>query len=154
VNFICSCVILSLVATILVTASVVVQPLNSTVVFLKEKDVVLSKDAWRVKIDISPGTYAETASTVRADLLVLHKQKTEFTSMSEFKQIEMLLDTLEAKLQTFQQFLPRLDKRRGLVNFCRNVLKIYFVLLWSLMFTSCMNLLTNCGLEIFILFIL
>jgi hypothetical protein len=46
--------------------------------------------------------------------------------MTEFKQIETLVGTLEAKLQTFQQVLPRLDKRRGLINFGGNVLKFLF----------------------------
>jgi hypothetical protein len=59
-----------------VTASVRVQPINRTVVFLKVREVVLSNDAWRVAIDISPGTYEETASTIRTDLLAIEKQKT------------------------------------------------------------------------------
>jgi tetrahydromethanopterin S-methyltransferase subunit B len=94
-------------------------------VFLKEREVLFN-DAWRVAIDISQGTYEETASTIITDLLAVEKQKTELTFMSEFKQIETLVETLEAKLQTFHQVLPRLDKRRGLINFGGNVLKFLF----------------------------
>jgi hypothetical protein len=50
-----------------VTASVRVQPINSTVVYLKEREVILSNDAWRVAIVISPGTYEETASIIRTE---------------------------------------------------------------------------------------
>jgi hypothetical protein len=46
--------------------------------------------------------------------------------MSELKQIETLLDMLEPKQQTFQQILPRLYNRRGLVNLGGNVLKFMF----------------------------
>jgi hypothetical protein len=98
--------------------------------------------------------YKETVSTIKGDLLFVEKHKIEFTSMSEFKQIETLLDTLEVKLQTFRQVLPRLDKRRGLINFGENALNFYVVPLMSLKFTIYLKILSNCRLEILILFFL
>jgi len=38
----------------------------------------------------------------------------------------MLLQTLKSKLQNFNQFLHRVDLRRGLVNFGETILKTMF----------------------------
>jgi hypothetical protein len=36
---------------------------------LKETDVILTNDAWRVAIDLDTSTYEEIIPTIRADLL-------------------------------------------------------------------------------------
>ena len=51
------------------------------------------------------------------------EQNKEFTSTSEIRHIESLLQLLESKLYDFHQILPRLDSRTGLVNFGGNILK-------------------------------
>jgi DNA mismatch repair ATPase MutS len=56
-------------------------------------------------------------------LHLVEQNKKEFTSISEIRQIESLLQLLESKLHDFHQILPRLDRRRGLVNFSGNILK-------------------------------
>ena len=66
--------------------------------------------------------------TIRADVLLIEKHRTVFTLVSELKQIEMTLDTLELKLHYFQQILPRRDRRRGLINLGGSVLQTPF---WS-----------------------
>ena len=100
--------ILSQLATCLVAASLLIQPLNHSLIFLKEKDV-LTSDAWRVAVNLETGLYEEAVSTIEGDLLLVEKQKREFTPTSELRQIETLLDTLELKLHTFRQILPRLN---------------------------------------------
>ena len=57
---------------------------------------------------------------------MVQQNKKEFTSVSELCQIEPLLKLLELKLHDFHQILPRLDRRRGLVNFDGSVLKTLF----------------------------
>ena len=57
---------------------------------------------------------------------MVEQNKEEFTSVSEIRQIESLLNLLELKLHDFHQILPRLDRRRGLVNFGVSVLKTLF----------------------------
>ena len=47
-------------------------------------------------------------------------------SNSEMKQISTLLNTLEVRLYNFQQLLPKLDLRRGLINFGGTILKSVF----------------------------
>ena len=84
--------------------------------FFEREGHFLSSNSWYVALDLDTNVYEEAVSTIRADVLQIEKHKTEFTLVSELKQIEMTLDTLELKLHYFQQILPRRDRRRGLIN--------------------------------------
>jgi len=53
------------------TAGPSVQPLNGSVVFLKETDIFLTDDSWRIAIEIDLNSYEEAISTIRADLLAV-----------------------------------------------------------------------------------
>jgi len=53
--------------------------------------------------------YHEELSTVKLDLLAVEQQRTEFTSTSELKQIELSVQNLEDKLHDYYQILPRPD---------------------------------------------
>jgi hypothetical protein len=97
----------------LIVAEIHIQPLNHSVAFFKERDTVLSSDTWRVAVGLDINTYEEATSAIRADVLMIEEHRKEFTSVSEFKQIDTLLNTLELKLHYFQQILPRRDRRRG-----------------------------------------
>jgi len=66
--------------------------------FLKENDVILTNDMWHVDLDVNTNTYEEIISTVKGDLLLVANKKKEFTPISELKQIDSLLNTLEQKL--------------------------------------------------------
>ena len=46
--------------------------------------------------------------------------------MSELRQTEALLNTLEDKLHNFRQILPKLDSRRSLLGFGGTILKAFF----------------------------
>jgi hypothetical protein len=59
-------------------------------------------------------------------LLTAEERKQEFTFNSELKLIDTLLTALETKLHTFKQILPKLDPRRGLINFGGAMLKALF----------------------------
>ena len=80
---------------------------------MKERDVVLSNDLWRVAVNVNLSTYYEVLSTVKSDLLSVEQQRKEFTATSELKQIELFVQILEDKLHDFYQILPRPDPRRG-----------------------------------------
>ena len=103
-----------------------VQALNRSVIFLKERDLILSNDSWRIAINIEMEPYEEALSVIKGDLLTVEQRKQEFTFNSELKLIDSLLTTLETKLHTFRQILPKLDPRRGLINFGGSVLKALF----------------------------
>ena len=57
---------------------------------------------------------------------MVEQNEKEFISILEIRQIELLLKLLESKLHDFHQILPRVDRRRGLVNFGGNILKTLF----------------------------
>ena len=58
--------------------------------------------------------------------MVVSKQQKEFTSISELKQIENLMNILESRLLNFQQMLLKLDSRRGILNFGGTILQTLF----------------------------
>jgi len=59
-------------------------------------------------------------------LLTVGERKQEFTFNSELKLTDTLLTTLETKLHTFKQILPKLDPPRGLINFVGAMLEALF----------------------------
>ena len=71
-------------------------------------------------------TYHKIISTIRTDLFSVEQQKKDFTTIFELKQIEVFSNILESKLYDFCQVLPRLDRRRALVNFGGHILKALF----------------------------
>jgi hypothetical protein len=93
---------------------------------LKERDVILSNNHWRVAVNVKISTYHKVLSTVKSDLLAIEKQRKEFTLTSELKQIELFVRILEGELNDFYQILPRSDPRRGLLNLSGNILKTVF----------------------------
>ena len=109
-----------------VVAEPYIQPLNHSVAFSKERDIIISSDAWRVAINLDKNTYEEAISTIRTDLRLIEGQKTEFTPVLELKQIASLLDALELKLHDFQEILPGRDRRSGLINVGGTILKSLF----------------------------
>jgi len=116
----------SLIATSCVATGVFIQPLNHSVVYLKEREVILTNDFWRVVVDFRTAEYEDVIATIHEDLLVVERQRKEFTSVSELRQIEILLNDLESRLYSFKQVLPKLDKRRGLINLGGNFLRFFF----------------------------
>jgi hypothetical protein len=94
-------------------------------VFLKETDVFLT-DSWCIAIEIDLNPYEEALSTIRSDLLAVEQRRKDFTFTSELQSIETLLTSLESKLHSFKQILPKLDPRRGLLNTGGTVLKALF----------------------------
>ena len=103
-----------------------VQPVNQSVPFLKERDIILSNDHWHIAIGLNCSEYEEAISVVRQDLMLIRDQEREFTPIAALEQIEDLLNSLEAKLQHFYQFLLRYDKKRGIMNVGGIVFKSLF----------------------------
>jgi len=75
---------------ILVAAQVSVQTLNPSLVFFKKNDVILTNDVWCVAINSDLGSYENVIAIVKVNL-TRSKQKSEFKSFSELKQVEILL---------------------------------------------------------------
>ena len=103
-----------------------VEPINSSIVFLRKQDIFLTNDAWRVATEINVNPYEEAITTIRNDLRIIYESKREFTSIAEVRQIEVLLDNLETRIQDFRRLLPKPDSRRGLMNIGGTALKALF----------------------------
>jgi hypothetical protein len=103
-----------------------VQPLNGSVIFLKEANLILTDDEWRVILNVNLSTYQDVVYVIKNDFFMIEKQKQEFTPIIELKQFETYLKMLEDKLQEFHQVLPRSDRRRSLLNFGGAILKTIF----------------------------
>ena len=103
-----------------------VQTLNQSVLFVKEIDILFTSDTWRVVTEIDLSAYHDTISAIKSDLMTIEQQKQDFTPIAELKQIDSLLKTLDSRLNDFQQVLPRVDPRRGLLDVGGSVLKHIF----------------------------
>jgi len=90
---------------------------------LKESDIFLTRETWRIALDLNLSTYNAIISTVKADISSVELQKWKFTSVSEFRQIETQLKILEHKLNDFCQFLPLLDRRRSILGTGSTILR-------------------------------
>ena len=93
---------------------------------LEDRNVIVTSDAWRIAMELDTQVYEDAIAAVRNDLASVNKQTKEFTPVAELKQVGNLLNTLELRLSNFQQLLPRLDRRRGLLNLGGTVLKTLF----------------------------
>jgi hypothetical protein len=78
---------------------------------------------WHVAVDLNTNADEKIISTIKGDLLLVENQKKEFTPISELKQIDSRLNTLEQKLLYFYQILPKLDSRRSLIDFGGTILR-------------------------------
>jgi len=45
-----------------------IEPINNSVVFLKQEDIVLTDDAWHVTAELNVNPYEEDVLTIRNDL--------------------------------------------------------------------------------------
>ena len=78
-----------------------VQTLNSSIIIVKETDIVLSTGAWHIAIAINTTTYQDVISTVREDLLLIEHKKQKFSPTSELRHNVTLLQQPELKLGSF-----------------------------------------------------
>ena len=60
-------------------------PLNRNVIFLKERDIMLSNGVWRITIEVEMEPYAEALSIIRGEVLTAEGRKQKLTSNSETK---------------------------------------------------------------------
>jgi hypothetical protein len=88
-----------------IAAAQIVQPLNHAVLFMKETDIVLTSDEWRIALNVKLSTYHDIIATIKSDLLLIEQQKQAFTPVSEL-QVERLLYVLDSRLNEFHQLCP------------------------------------------------
>jgi len=116
-----------------VGAEVTNTPLNHSVVFVKEKDMFLTSDYWRIVVNFNLTAYEDAPSTL---LFVSNggnyylSQMEDITKrtfpIGELRHVESALSSLESKLAGLKEFLPKVDERRGLIDAGGSILKALF----------------------------
>jgi len=109
-----------------VAAEPLIEPLNHSVLFLKDRDIVLSSDAWHVALNLNISIYEDVLSCIKSDLDVVFRHQKDSTTLSELRQVETLLDNLESKLGHFKQLFPKVEPKRSLLNLGGTVLRTLF----------------------------
>jgi len=117
---------LSVSTTSAVAAEPFMEPLNQSVLFLKDKDIVLSSDAWHVALGLNVSTFEDVLSTIKSHLSVILLKKQDFAPISKLRQVETLLDNIETRIYEFKQLFPKTETRRSLMNFGGTVLRALF----------------------------
>ena len=65
-----------------VAAEPLIQPLNRSVLFLKDRDVVLSSDAWQVALNLNISTYEDVLSSIKSDLDIVFRHQEDSTTLN------------------------------------------------------------------------
>jgi hypothetical protein len=99
-----------------VGAEVTNTPLNHSVLFVKEKDMFLTSDCWRIVVNFDLTAYEDTTSTLREDLFQMEEITNRTFPIGELIHVESALFSLEIKTADIKKFLPEADKRRGLID--------------------------------------
>ena len=95
-------------------------------VFVKHKDVVLTSDYWQIIVNFDLSTYKDATTILREDLFRVKEITKHTAPIGELRQLERTLASLENKLGDLKEFLPMIDRRRGLINTGRSILKVLF----------------------------
>ena len=76
------------------TTELLILPVNRSVLFLKEKDVLGKSDALRVAIDSDTQIYEDAIAKGRNCLTLVNRQRKQFTLVAKLYEVENLLNTL------------------------------------------------------------
>jgi gas vesicle protein len=100
--------------------------IHQNTIFIKQRDVILTNDAWTVMVNLDISPYEHTIAKVIDDLLYIQKFKTQLAPVHELNHIEYVLYKLEDEIKAFREMLPRLDKRRYVLSAVGSMLKWFF----------------------------
>jgi hypothetical protein len=109
-----------------VGAEVVNSPLNHSVLFVKEKDVIFTSDYWKIIVNFDLMPYEDVVSTLREDLRELKEVSKRSLPIGELRYVESALSAAEAKLADLKEYLPKADRRRGFLDIDGTFLKTLF----------------------------
>ena len=123
-----SALIVSIVAGLLlaVEADVVNIPINQSVIFLNQGNLVFTSGTWRVLIQISLSPYEEAIAALHEEVAGIRNVTSPSMNSDEVQRVEAVLISLENKLTNVKQVLPKSERRRGLFNFGGSMLKVLF----------------------------
>jgi hypothetical protein len=85
-------------------------------VFIRQKDVILTNDEWKIVVNIDLTFYEELIAKLKDDLHQTQITNIIFAPKYELNQVEKLLNELENEINSFREILPSLDSRRAVLN--------------------------------------
>jgi hypothetical protein len=111
---------------ILCKADVANQPLNQSVIFLKDGELILTSDTWNVIVQFDLNPFEEAVAVLHEELTDIHNITNRSLQFDEVKRVQEVLQILENKLTNVKHFLPKPARKRGLLNIGGNLLRILF----------------------------
>ena len=77
-------------------------------------------------LNLNLSSYEDVLSTIKSDWDIISRHQGDSTSLSELRQVETLLESLESKLGQFRQLFPKVEPKRSLLNLGGAVLRTLF----------------------------
>ena len=81
---------------------------------------------WQVALNLNISTYEDVLSSIKSDWDIVSRHLDDSTTLSELRQVEILLDSLESKLGQFKELFPKVEPKRSLLNLGGTVLRTLF----------------------------
>ena len=94
--------------------------------FVKYKDVILTSYYWRIVVNFDLCAYEDATTILREDLFRVKEIAKRSTQFGELRQLETILASMENKLKYLRNFLPKFERRKGLINASGSILKVLF----------------------------
>ena len=79
-------------------AEVTNSPLNHSVVFVKDKDVILTSDNWWIIVNFDLSAYEDATTNLREDLARVEEIVKHTAPIGELRHLRTALNSLETKL--------------------------------------------------------
>jgi hypothetical protein len=108
-----------------VGAAVINCRLNHRLLFVKE-DMILTSDYWRLIVNFDLMPCEDVSTTLREDLRELKEVTKRSLLIGELRYVETALIAVENKLADLKEYLPKADKRSGLLDVGGRLLKTLF----------------------------
>jgi hypothetical protein len=100
--------------------------INQSVIFVKEAAVALTNDYWKVAVNFTLTPYEKAIEIVKADLATVKDLAHPTPLIEEVHQIQTVVNTLESTMTNLKRYLPKADRKRGLLNVGGSFLKVLF----------------------------
>jgi mannitol-specific phosphotransferase system IIBC component len=107
-------------------AQLVLKLLRHSVVFVKDVDVILTIDYWRVVVNFVLTAFEVVVTTLHEDLARVKELARRMKPNGELRQVDLAMSSFEVKLANLKRYLSRADRRRGLINAGGLILKALF----------------------------
>jgi len=91
-------------------------PLNQSIVFVNEQDIILSNDRWRLIVHFDLTAFEDVITTLHEGLTRVKEMVRRATPIGELRQVDLALSSFEDKLANLRQYLPKTDHREGLLT--------------------------------------